>query len=156
MRLHVHLEGTSNVGKRWACLQKKKFFLKRKNDVWGGFPESIKILFIFWRVFGEFQCRKRALWKSCPTPHVWGSYGNCWIHFAEYLVHAWLDFVTKLQKLTPLFLPRLSNSNIIFSDNLITPTDKIKVYAPTDSELNLHKKRIENRHKAGINLGESI
>ena len=34
MRLHAHLEGISIVRKKWACLQKKDFFLKRKNDVW--------------------------------------------------------------------------------------------------------------------------
>ena len=51
---------------------------------------------------------------------------------------------------------RLSNNNIPFSDNLIAPTNKIKVYAPTDSELNLHKKGIVNRHKVRINLGEPI
>ena len=51
---------------------------------------------------------------------------------------------------------RLRNSNIPFSDNLITPKNKIKVYAPIESELNLHEKGIENRHKVGINLGEPI
>ena len=50
---------------------------------------------------------------------------------------------------------RLSNNNIPFSDNLITPTNKIKVYAPVDSEFSLHKNGIDNRHKVGINLGES-
>ena len=42
-----------------------------------------------------------ALRKSCGTLHVLGSFGNCSIHLGEYLVHAWLDFVTKLQKCTP-------------------------------------------------------
>ena len=51
---------------------------------------------------------------------------------------------------------RLGNNNIPFSDNLTTRTNKIKVYDPVDSELNLHKKGIENRHKVGINLGEPI
>ena len=50
----------------------------------------------------------------------------------------------------------MSNKNILFSDNLITPTNKIKAYAPIDSDLNLHKKGIEIRHKVGINLGEAI
>ena len=40
---------------------------------------------------------------------------------------------------------RVRNNNIPFSENLITPTNKIKVYAPIDSEFNLHKKGIENR-----------
>ena len=49
---------------------------------------------------------------------------------------------------------RLSNNNNLDnSDNLITRTNKIKVYAPIDSEFNLHKKGIENRH-VGISLGE--
>ena len=50
----------------------------------------------------------------------------------------------------------LSNNNIPFSDNLITPTNKIKAYAPIDSELNLHKKGIEIRHEVGTSLGEPI
>ena len=50
----------------------------------------------------------------------------------------------------------LSNNNIPFSDNLITTTNKIKVYAAIDSELNLHKNGIENRHNVGINLGALI
>ena len=51
---------------------------------------------------------------------------------------------------------QLSNKNIPFSDNLITPTNKIKAYALIDSDLNLHKKGIEIRRKVGINLGEAI
>ena len=51
---------------------------------------------------------------------------------------------------------RLRNRNISFSDNLITTTNKIKVYAPIESELNLREKGIENRHKVGISLGEPI
>ena len=51
---------------------------------------------------------------------------------------------------------RVRNKNIPFSDNLITPTNKIKVYVPIDSELNFYKKGIENKHKVGINLAEPI
>ena len=51
---------------------------------------------------------------------------------------------------------RVSNNNMPFSDNVIIPTNKIKVYAPINSELNLHKKGIENRHKVGINIGEHV
>ena len=43
-----------------------------------------------------------------------------------------------------------------FSDNLITRTNKIKVYALIGSELNLREKGIENKHKGGINFGEPI
>ena len=50
----------------------------------------------------------------------------------------------------------LGNNNIPFSDNLITTTNKIKVYAAIESELNLHKNGIENGHKVGINLGAPI
>ena len=32
--------------------------------------------------------------------HVWRSYRNFWMHLGEYLVHAWLDLVKKLQKYT--------------------------------------------------------
>ena len=45
---------------------------------------------------------------------------------------------------------QLSNNNTPFLDNLITPN------VPIDSELNLHKKGIENRHKLGISLWEPI
>ena len=31
---------------------------------------------------------------------MWRSNRNCWIHLGKYLMHAWLDFVTKLQKYT--------------------------------------------------------
>ena len=51
---------------------------------------------------------------------------------------------------------QLSNKNIPFSDNLITPTNKIKAYALIDSDHNLHKKGIEIRRKVGINLGEAV
>ena len=50
----------------------------------------------------------------------------------------------------------LGNNNIPFSGNLITTTNKIKVYAAIESELNLHKNGIENGHKVGINLGAPI
>ena len=51
---------------------------------------------------------------------------------------------------------RLSNNNEPFSDNLITPTNKIKVYTTVDFQRNLHIKGIENRHKLGINLEEPV
>ena len=47
--------------------------------------------------------------------------------------------------------PARGNNNIQFSDNLLTPTNKIKVYVtPNDSEHNLYKSRNENRHPVGI------
>ena len=39
----------------------------------------------------------------------------------------------------------LRNNNIPFSEKLITPANKIKVYVFIDSKLNLHNKGIENR-----------
>lgn len=45
---------------------------------------------------------------------------------------------------------QLSNNNTPFLDNLITPNVLI------DSQLNLQKKGIENRHKLGISLWEPI
>ena len=46
--------GGSSVGEKWSYLQKWEFSSKRKNNLWGGFSESIGILFIFWRGFGGF------------------------------------------------------------------------------------------------------
>ena len=51
---------------------------------------------------------------------------------------------------------RLTNNNIPFPDNFITPANKIRAYAPIDPELNFHKKGIENKHKVGMNIGEPI
>ena len=34
----------------------------------------------------------------CGSFHVWLSDRNSWTHLGEYLMYAWLDFVTKLQK----------------------------------------------------------
>ena len=40
--------GGFSVEEKWGYLQKKGFSLKQKNNLWGGFSESIEILFIFW------------------------------------------------------------------------------------------------------------
>ena len=48
---------------------------------------------------------------------------------------------------------QLRNNNIPFSENLITPTNKVKVYAPIDSELNLHINGIENRQSRNQSWG---
>ena len=47
----------------------------------------------------------------------------------------------------------MRNNNIPFSENLITPTNKVKVYAPIDSELNLHKNGTENRQSRNQSWG---
>ena len=44
----------------------------------------------------------RGQWKSHGNLQFWGLMETFWIHLGEYFVHAWLDFVTKLQKHTPL------------------------------------------------------
>ena len=46
--------GGLSMGEKWGYLQKRELFLKQKNNISGGFSESIEILFVFWRVFGEF------------------------------------------------------------------------------------------------------
>ena len=107
MRLHVYLGEDFYCGKNVLRFPEEEFFLKQKNDVRGSIFEPIKILLIFWTFFGGFQCLKGALWKSCVTFHKWRSYENCWIHVGEYLVHAWLHLVTKLQKSTPLVSPHV-------------------------------------------------
>ena len=83
MRLHVHLGRTSIVRKNWYCLQKKEFFLKRKNYV---LQNLLKHCLSFGGSFESYNLEKGALWESCATLYVWGSYKNCWIHLAEYLV----------------------------------------------------------------------
>ena len=51
---------------------------------------------------------------------------------------------------------RLNNPKLPFLDNLITPTNKVKAYSLIDSELNFHKKAIENKHKVGLNLWKPV
>ena len=47
----------------------------------------------------------------------------------------------------------MRNNNRPFSENLITPTNKVKVYAPIDSELNVHKNGIEYRQSRNQSWG---
>ena len=166
MRLHANLgellmwEKSKPVSKKRIFSEAEKWLMRKFFRIY------FEIMFIFWRVFGDFQWRKGAFWKSWATVYVWGSYGNCWIHLAKYLVHAWLNFVSKPQKFNPLVSPtlnksqikmmRLSNNNVPFSDNWIISTKKTKVYVLIYSAPNLHKKVTENKHNVGINLGEPI
>ena len=46
--------------KKESCLLNKTFSLKRKNNVWGSFPQPIEILFTFWRIFGDSNAAKRG------------------------------------------------------------------------------------------------
>ena len=78
----------------------------------GSFSGLIQIFYIFWRClegsneqmhfYGKMW--RNIVWggvgmqKFCETLHVWPSYRNYWIHLGEYLVHAWLGFITKIQK----------------------------------------------------------
>ena len=45
-------------------------------------------------------CRKGLFGTGWNHVHVLRPYRNFWMHLGEYLVHAWLDLVTKLQKYT--------------------------------------------------------
>ena len=54
LKLHVPLGWDWGRGGGVEYGEISEFSLKRKNNQWGGFLESIEILFIFWRVFGEF------------------------------------------------------------------------------------------------------
>ena len=64
--------------------------------------EPIKIFFIFWRVFGEFQYRKGPC-ENLVQLSMYEGHMESVEYLAEYLVHAWLN---KLQISTPLvFLP---------------------------------------------------
>ena len=47
-------------------------------------------------------CRKGLFGAGWNFVHVWRSYRNFWMQLGEYLVHAWLDLGTKLQKYTSL------------------------------------------------------
>ena len=123
LKLQVPLLESSSVGKNGAIF-------KRRNFSWSGkitYEKAFKThwnliylleglwIFIMKKKWGGYR-RKRflsemwgntvwwrgGLWKSLGTHHVWRFYGSCWIRLGEYyLVDAWLDFVTKLQKYTP-------------------------------------------------------
>ena len=54
LKLHVPLGWDWGKGGRFEYGEISEFSLKLKNNQWGGFLQSIEILFIFWRVFGEF------------------------------------------------------------------------------------------------------
>ena len=47
---------------------------------------------VIWWHLGKRRLRGSDLWKPRRTLHLWCSYGNCWIHLGEYLVHASLDY----------------------------------------------------------------
>ena len=94
LKLHVPLGlGRVPVWGIWGYLQKRKFSLKRRNDVWGGFsgPTEKNFLQRIWRgpikKNGDNTERRGSIakfgdtlfegfWKSCGTLHVWWSYGN--------------------------------------------------------------------------------
>ena len=78
------------------------------------YARSVYVLCLQWRKTGQktewkgstVKCGETTslgLWKFRGTLHVWlwRSYRNYWMYLGEYLVHAWLDLVTKLHKYTP-------------------------------------------------------
>ena len=65
------------IFKKWwgadrSCLQKRKFSLNQKNNVWGSFSEPIEILFTFCRIFEESIAKQ---WEATERR---GSMVKCW------------------------------------------------------------------------------
>ena len=56
--MYLDQECSSSVEKKWGYLHRKEICLKWKNNVYGGFSELVKILFIVWRWFGWFYLKK--------------------------------------------------------------------------------------------------
>ena len=93
-------------GRKWNFYCGKKVILSPKEGIFSEtekqrMTDPIKICLIFWKVFGEFQCRKGALQKSCATLHVWLSIIWNLLNTLDWLlVHDWVNLSQNCRNLS--------------------------------------------------------